>query len=189
MKHAEPLLIWKLERKLSKIKTKVSDKLIEAWNKENEDKMSEKNIPPEIKKTIVHFYTKRQTCNRCEKLIQRSAHNFDYVPIISFSELYLSDSGGENDRVCEVFGKTKYHLSFSKLKKDDEISTRFLTKQDNSISVKDFLNKKYPVDTSIKFNEFDKNNKNIKNLFSYKKHINELEGIERFPIQFHTSSN
>ncbi len=121
-------------------------------------------------------------------MIQSSAHLFDYVPIISFSDLYLRDTGNEDDSICEAFGKQKYLLPFSKLK-NASIPTRFLTKPACPVSVEKFLNEKYPVDVNIKFNKFLESEQNIKNLFSQKKHRQKLEGIERFPIQFYTPFN
>ena len=187
MKHAEPLLIWKLESNLSKIKEKCLKELTETWKIENKDIMSEEEDSPVIEKTIVHFYTKRQTCYRCEQLIQSSAQAFGYVPIISFSDLYFSDEGSNDDKICEVYSKTKYHLPFSKLK-NDQTSTRFLTEPSKPTSVYNFLNEKYPVTIDMEFSDFKKNNKSMKNLFRYKKHYSALEGIERFPIQFYTPS-
>ena len=99
MKHAEPLLIWKLERNISKIKEKFLKELTETWEIENKDIMSEAGNSFVIEQTIVHFYTKKQTCYRCEQLIQSSAQAFGYIPIISFSDLYFSDEGSNDDKI------------------------------------------------------------------------------------------
>ena len=100
--------------------------------------MHPKNIIPPfvIKKVIVHYFTQRQTCNRCELLIQRSAHNCKYVPLISFNELFLREEGNEiEDEFCDFHGEKKYYLPYSKCFYNDLIPLKFLTIPKKPISL------------------------------------------------------
>jgi hypothetical protein len=60
MKHSEPLLIWKLDRNFSSIKEKFSTVLKKTWEENNENKMSEENSSPEIKKQSYIFTLKNK---------------------------------------------------------------------------------------------------------------------------------
>ena len=175
MKHSEPLMIWKLETRLPHLKKK----FLQSRNLPQDD-----NI---IKKVIVHFYTKRQTCQRCESLIQKSSHKFDYVPLISFNEIFLRDAGNEKeDDFCDFHEKKSYYTPYSKLELE-LISLQNLTKPKKPISAKKFLAKTFPYALEENFNDFDNNLENKQNMFKYCSQIAEWDGIKRIPIQFYSN--
>jgi hypothetical protein len=183
-KHSEPLLIWWMESHFENIKAKCVKKL-------TENSMVDNNI--EILYPIVHFHTRRQTCPDCEKLIQKSARKFGYVPIISFSSLYLTEKNIINSTPCKssLNGKEERIMPFSTLKNNNFLDMDMLRqlniyKQPRSKHF--YLKKLYNVD-EIKNSidkDFDKKTiEELRDLDDFLKQKKRLKGIKRFPIQFY----
>lgn len=151
----------------------------------------ESNDKIEILYPIIHFHTRRQTCPDCENLIQKSAKKFNYVPIISFSDLYLSQKQGDNCDPCslQLNGVEKYLLPFSKLK-NDFLDFEMLRKLKKFIKprIKDYyFQKKYPLCEEILNKQFKDRNLNELEIYeNYRQEKEKLRGIKRFPLQFYT---
>ncbi len=190
IKHAEALLVWWIEIHFKEIVSQGLNDIIEMESENSMIVEGEGDVEPEILYAIIHYYTKRQTCVDCERLIQKSANEYGYVPILSFSEHYPSDSLVEGSKVCEVHGNKKCIVPFSQLKKDFLTSkwSKRLRNISNPINFENYLQQRYPINTDTLFANFEQNEGVIKNLFYYKKYTDMLAGIERFPIQFYAPS-
>lgn len=182
MKHAEPLLIWWIERHFQQ--------LVVSF-KENYEVNNQDIICP-----IINFHTRRQTCYKCEQLIQHSTFNFKYIPIISFSELYLSDTSNFDDfKVCEQNKKIKNLIPFTKLGSiKNNVFDNSLVKDlyglQNPINTYDFLENQYHINIEP-YKEISEEllNIDIKTLYNYTQKRKRFQGIERFPFQFYIPSN
>ena len=182
-KHSEALLIWWIERHLEELKNKL---ILQEQNKIT------------ILYPIIHFHTRKQTCHNCEKLIQKSAKTHGYVPITSFSSLYNNSDLPLNLKqefssyeIC-ISGQTYKYCSLPFSQPKNNFLTLLwagrLSKIESPLGRYNYLQQKYPINEGITLVNFDEYQKNIRNLFYYKKHNDLLEGVERFPIQFYVSS-
>jgi hypothetical protein len=185
LKHSELLLVWWIELHIEDLKSQCLEKLTSVSMIDDQD-----NI--EILYPIIHFHTRRQTCPDCEKLIQKSAKKCGYVPIISFSSLYLTEKNIINSIPCKssLNGKEERIMPFSTLK-NNFLDMDMLEKLKNFKvpRMKDYyLSKKYPAYTEILNKEFEeKTIKDLKTIEKYCQERGKIKGVKRFPIQFYTS--
>lgn len=198
MKHAEPLSVWWLDRHINSLKKACLNKLREDEKKEsdNENVVMEDENNMEILYPVIHFYTRRQTCTDCENLIQKSAKKFGYIPIISFSDLYLTEKSVIGSIPCKSLsnGKDEYMLPFSKLKNNflDINMLEQLTLYSKPRTKRFYLKKLYNVEKieeSIDKEFIKKTVEELIDLDNFSKTKKRLKGIKRFPLQFYTSIN
>jgi hypothetical protein len=189
MKHSEPLLVWWIERHLEILTSNFLEELMGKSMYDSKDDIK-------ILYPIIHFHTRRQTCPDCENLIQKSAKKFGYVPIISFSDIYLTEKNNVGFIPCtsSLNVVEKFILPFSTFKNNfldvDMLEQLKLYKKPRSKRY--YFKQRYNINEIEASVDKEFNQNKIEELIQIKEYMKEkkrLKGIKRFPLQFYSSIN